>query len=118
MATNIFFWFLQEAVQLTLEQANGTLSDIRGTLDNTLRIAANLTEAVRIAGVVRSIQLPSLEYATMLADRIVRNIVSDDRVREIWDDAREALATAEQALELARNARYVNISRFAVIVIV
>ncbi len=58
-----------------------------------------------MSALVRSIRLPSIDYARMLADRILASIVPNEVVTGIMEDARASRAIAEEALELARNAR-------------
>lgn len=91
--------------QRTLNLANSTLQNITDTLDSTASISEDLAEALRIAEMVQSISLPPLEDATMLADRIVRSIVPDELVADILRDVQASRETAEQALQLAENAR-------------
>ena len=89
-----------------MNQAKGTLQEIADALNSTSSIAANLSEALRVSQQVNSIRLPTPKYTMALADRILMSIVPDDLVAGIFADARASQATAEQALELARNARY------------
>lgn len=86
--------------------ANSTLQNITDTLNSTVSLSEDLADALRIAEVVRSISLPPLEDATMLADRIVSSIVPDELVADILRDVQASRAAAEQALQLAGNARY------------
>jgi hypothetical protein len=95
----------QQAAQQTLELANTTLQNITNTLNYTESISEVLAEALRIAELVDSIRLPSLESATMLADRIVGNIIPDELVADILRDVQVSRETAEQAMQLAENAR-------------
>ena len=90
---------------MTLRQASSTLQDINDTLCSVGRIGDDLTEALRVAEAVRSITLPPQEVADDLADRINRSIVPADLVAGIVADVRQSKELAEQAMELARNAR-------------
>ena len=99
-------YVFQLAAQGTVNKANNTLQEITDALNSTSSIATNLSKALRVSQQVNSIRLPTPEYAMALADRILMNIVPDDLVAGIFADARASQATAEQALELARNARY------------
>ena len=103
--TAIHLFCAQVLAQRTLNLANNTLQNITDTLTATEAIFADMAEALRIAEEVRSFGLPSEEDARMLADRIVRNIVPDELVAGIMQDVYASRETAEQALELASNAR-------------
>lgn len=94
-----------------MNQANDTFLNITDTLSITADIAANLTQILSVTDLVRAIQLPSQAYAEMLARRILENIVPEERVAGIMEDARESKRVAEEALELARNARYESLSQ-------
>ena len=54
---------------------------------------------------IQAIELPSQAYAEMLAQRIMDSVVTEEQVAGIMEDARESRRVAEEALELARNAR-------------
>ena len=54
---------------------------------------------------ILNISLPSLEYATSLARQIDENMVSDEVVQEIMENATRSRMTAEEAMAIAQNAR-------------
>ena len=88
-----------------MNSANDTLYNITDTITYVANITANLSEALAIAEKICSISLPSLEDATKLVNRVMNNIVPDELVLSIMNDVRESTEIADEALQLAQNAR-------------
>ena len=68
-------------------------------------ISTNFSRVLNLTDQIRAIELPSQAYAEMLAQRIMESVVTEEQVAGIMEDARESRRVAEEALELARNAR-------------
>ena len=83
--------------------------DVAGGLDDVKELISQLNMTKALTEEVLSISLPPLSYVQELAKNINDSIVPDTQVQEIVANATASYETAQQALELARNARLVHL---------
>ena len=83
--------------------------DVAGGLDDVKELISQLNMTKALAETILSISLPPLSYVQELAKNINDSIVPDTQVQEIVANATASYETAQQALELARNARLVHL---------
>ena len=90
----------------TTQQAAQNLSDdVTGGLQHVEELIIQLDITKTLALTVFDTSLPSLDYIQELSRNVNESILTDEHMEEIAANATASLEAAQQALELARNAR-------------
>ena len=85
--------------------ASAILNSITPSITTVGNLTQQLNRAKALSLEILNISLPSLEYAMSLARQIDENMVSEEVVQEIIENATRSRMTAEEAMAIAQNAR-------------